>query len=127
MYIPRINLLKKLLNKVNVEAVSNHGYCLLFFEIKEDLNGINKLKNKDIENRWYLGDMLLSLEAKGLLTLIFSLPERVCLSVELLTSMSCNDEKETADILNELMKLKYIIYIKDTDTYLIYEKPYIEK
>lgn len=85
------------------------------------------LKNKDIENRWYLGDMLLSLEAKGLLTLIFSLPERVCLSVELLASMSCNDEKETADILNELMKLKYIIYIKDTDTYLIHEKPYIEK
>ena len=71
--------------------------------------------------------MLLSLEAKGLLTLIFSLPERVCLSVELLTSMSCNDEKETADILNELMKLKYIIYIKDTDTYLIYKKPYREK
>ena len=31
MYIPRINLSKKLLNKVNVEAVSNHGYCLLFF------------------------------------------------------------------------------------------------
>lgn len=85
------------------------------------------VKNKDIENRWYLRDMLLSLEAKGLLTLIFSLPERVCLSVELLTSMSCNDEKETVDILNELMKLKYIIYIKDTDTYLIYEKPYIEK
>lgn len=47
--------------------------------------------------------------------------------MELLASMSCNDEKETADILNELMKLKYIIYIKDTDTYLIYEKPYIEK
>lgn len=85
------------------------------------------VKNKDIENRWYLGDMLLSLEAKGLLTLIFSLPERVCLSVELLASMSCNDEKETADILNELIKLKYIIYIKDTDTYLIYEKPYIKK
>lgn len=85
------------------------------------------VKNKDIENRWYLRDMLLSLETKGLLTLIFSLPERVCLSVELLASMNCNDEKETADILNELMKLKYIIYIKDTDTYLIYEKPYIEK
>ena len=58
------------------------------------------IKNKDIENRWYLWDMLLSLEAKWLLTLIFSLPERVCLSVELLASMSCNDEKETADILN---------------------------
>ena len=85
------------------------------------------VKNKDIENRWYLGDMLLSLEAKGLLTLIFSLPEIVCLSVELLASMSCNDEKETADILNELMKLKYIIYMKDTDTYLIYGKPYIKK
>lgn len=25
------NLSKKLLNKVNAEAVSNHGYCLLFF------------------------------------------------------------------------------------------------
>lgn len=85
------------------------------------------IRNKDIENRWYLEDMLLSLEAKGLLTLIFSLPEKICLSVKLLSKMSSNDEKETADILNELMKLKYIIYIKDIDTYLIYEKPYIEK
>lgn len=71
--------------------------------------------------------MLLSLEAKWLLTIIFSLLERVYFSVELLSKMSINDEKETADILNELMRIKYIIYIKDTDTYLIYEKPYTEK
>lgn len=84
---------------------------------------IRAIKKENLEDRWYLGDMLLSLEAKGLLTLIFSLPERICLSVELLSKMSANDEKETADILNELIKLKYITYAKKTDTYFIYDKP----
>ena len=94
---------------------------------------LNKTKNYTIINNTCLRDERLSLKAKGLFALMFSLPENWDYSVEGLVSICKEEESAVKSTLKELKQCGYLVVYKkmpnETKTgrieyeYIIYEQP----
>lgn len=91
---------------------------------------INKSKNYTVMSNIHLKDKALSLKAKGLLSLMLSLPDNWIYSVDGLISLCKEGETSVRSTLDELKKNKYLIITKDRNNqgkfeyvYDIYEKP----
>ena len=111
---------------------------------KEDFNQVsgigatfyfkNKIEYKAIPT-YYLKDKLLSIKAKGLLSIIYSLPEDWEYSMKGLAKISNLTEKQLRPILNELIEKKYIRRDKKQEKiskkfyyeYWIFIEPYFEE
>ena len=95
---------------------------------------INKTKNYTVMSNYHLKDINLSLKAKGLLSLMLSLPDNWDYSISGLTAICKESIKSIRSGLNELETFKYLIRnrINTADgkfdyEYLIYETPYTQK
>ena len=66
-------------------------------------------------SNYHLRDRELSLKAKGLLSMMLSLPDDWDYSIAGLVAICKENETDIKAILNELEKLKYIIKISDND------------
>ena len=97
----------------------------------------NKNKGYTVMSNYHLRDINLSLKAKGLLSVIFSLPENWKYSTDGLVSICKESETAVRTALNELKKERYLIIRKIPPTkesggkyeyiYDIYEEPQAEK
>lgn len=76
---------------------------------------INKNNNYTVMSNYHLRDRELSLKAKGLLSMMLSLPDDWDYSIAGLVAICKENETDIKAILNELEKLKYIIKISDND------------
>ena len=76
---------------------------------------INKNNNYTVMSNYHLRDRELSLKAKGLLSMMLSLPDDWDCSIAGLVAICKENETDIKAILNELEKLKYIIKISDND------------
>lgn len=76
---------------------------------------INKNNNYTVMSNYHLRDRELSLKAKGLLSMMLSLPDGWDYSIAGLVAICKENETDIKAILNELEKLKYIIKISDND------------
>ena len=92
---------------------------------------INKTKDYTVMSNTHLKDKALSLKAKGLLSLMLSLPDTWIYSIEGLTAICKEGETSVRGTLNELKKNKYLIVTRNRNkqgefeyVYDIYEKPY---
>ena len=99
---------------------------------------INKTKNYTVMSNYHLRDKNLSLKAKGLLSLMLSLPEDWDYSIQGLVQIVKENETAVKSVLNELMRTGYLVRKKLMPTkdenenvirakieyeYNIYEKP----
>lgn len=94
---------------------------------------INKTKDYTVISNYHLRDMNLSLKAKGLLTLMLSLPDDWDYSISGLTSICKEGESAVKSALDELKKSGYLVVTKLTAAqsgtgvfeyaYDIYERP----
>lgn len=99
---------------------------------------INKTKNYTVMSNYHLRDKNLSLKAKGLLSLMLSLPEDWDYSIQGLVQIVQENETAVKSALNELMRTGYLVRLKLMPTkdengnvirakieyeYNIYEKP----
>lgn len=99
---------------------------------------INKTKNYTVMSNYHLRDKNLSLKAKGLLSLMLSLPEEWDYSIQGLVQIVQENETAVKSALNELMRTGYLVRLKLMPTkdengnvirakieyeYNIYEKP----
>lgn len=97
---------------------------------------VNKNKNYTVMSNTHLKDKNLSLKAKGLLSIMLSLPEDWNYSIEGLISICKEGEKAVISTLDELKKFRYLIttklYPNQTKSkkieyiYDIYESPKME-
>ena len=97
---------------------------------------INKNKNYTIMSNYHLKDKKLSLKAKGLLSMMLSLPNEWDYSIKGLIKISKEGERAIKSTLQELKEYKYLIvtklYPNQTKSkkieyiYDIFEKPKIE-
>lgn len=95
---------------------------------------VNKTENLIPMSTYHLTDTRLSIEAKGLLTLLLSMPDDWEYSIENLKSIMREDENVIQDIINELTAAGYFKAepIKDTKgvpyrtEYFIFEKAQTE-
>ena len=91
---------------------------------------INKTKDYTIMSNTHLRDKALSLKAKGLLSLMLSLPDNWYYSIDGLTAICKEGETSIKSTLDELKKNKYLIINKNRNAqgkfeyiFDIYEKP----
>lgn len=91
---------------------------------------VNKTKDYTVMCNSHFKDKRLSLKAKGLLSLMLSLPDDWTYSVDGLIAICKEGETSIRSTLGELKKNKYLIVTKDRDKagkfeyiYNIYEKP----
>ncbi len=94
---------------------------------------VEKTKNYTIMSNYHLQDKELSLKAKGLLSVMLSLPEDWNYTISGLSAILKDGERGVKTSLDELKKLKYLKVIKIKPTkecneiryeYVIYERPY---
>lgn len=98
---------------------------------------VNKTKDYTVMSNTHLKDKNLSLKAKGLLSIMLSLPDGWNYSVEGLISICKEGERAVKSTLEELKKYKYLVttklYPNQTESkrieyiYDIFENPKIEK
>ena len=98
---------------------------------------VNKNKNYTIMSNYHLKDRSLSLKAKGLLSIMLSLPENWDYSINGLVAICLENETAIKSALNELKKYGYLIVtkLKPNESssgrfeyiYNIYEQPHTEK
>lgn len=91
---------------------------------------IHKSKNYTVMSNIHLRDKALSLKAKGLLSLMLSLPDTWVYSINGLISICKEGETSVKSTLSELKKNKYLIITKERNeqgrfeyVYDIYEEP----
>lgn len=94
---------------------------------------VNKTKDYTIMSNYHLKEMNMSLKAKGLLSVMLSLPDNWDYSISGLVAISLENETSIKSALSELKKLGYLEVIKlmpnESETgridyiYNIYEKP----
>lgn len=91
----------------------------------------NREKGYIVMGNYHLKDRRLSLKAKGLLSLMLSLPSNWDYSILGLSSICVESRDTIRKILNELKVNKYLKVIETRDEngrfdyeYIIYEKPY---
>lgn len=91
---------------------------------------VNKTKDYTVMSNMHLKDKTLSLKAKGLLSLMLSLPDSWIYSIDGLIAICKEGETSVKSTLEELKKNKYLIVTKDRNKqgkfeyiYDIYEKP----
>lgn len=91
---------------------------------------INKNKDYTVMSNTHLRDRALSLKAKGLLSLMLSLPDTWVYSIDGLIAICKEGETSVKSTLSELKKNKYLIVTRDRNEqgkfqyiYDIYEKP----
>jgi uncharacterized phage protein (TIGR02220 family) len=98
---------------------------------------VNKTKNYTVMSNTHLKERKMSLKAKGLLSLMLSLPEKWDYSIKGLVSLSKDNETSVTSALKELKNMGYLRIKKlmpnETKTgrieyiYDIYEEPFIQK
>lgn len=98
---------------------------------------VNKTKDYTVMSNTHLKDKNLSLKAKGLLSIMLSLPDGWNYSIEGLISICKEGERAVKSTLEELKKYKYLVttklYPNQTESkrieyiYDIFENPKIEK
>lgn len=95
------------------------------------IKSIKKEEGYTIMSNYHFKDRRLSLKAKGLLSLMFSLPDSWNYSLIGLASICIESEETIRKILNELKENKYLKVIESRNEngrfnydYVIYEKPY---
>lgn len=74
---------------------------------------VNKTKNYTVMSNEHLKDKSLSLKAKGLLSIMLSLPDNWTYSINGLTSLCKESEKTIRTILNELKTFNYLKVTKE--------------
>jgi len=95
---------------------------------------IKSIKNEEgytVMSNYHFKDRRLSLKAKGLLSLMLSLPDNWDFSIMGLTSICIESRDTIRKIINELKINKYLKVVENRDEngrfyyeYIIYEKPY---
>lgn len=96
---------------------------------------VNKNKNYTIMSNYHLNEKNMSLKAKGILSLMLSLPENWDYSITGLATLSKDGKDSVMSALNELEELGYLVRTKlvksngqfDGYDYDIYEKPNLEQ
>lgn len=98
---------------------------------------INKTKNYTVMSNTHLKERKMTLKAKGLLSLMLSLPEKWDYSIKGLVSLSKDNETSVTSALKELKNMGYLKIKKlmpnETKTgrieyiYDIYEEPFVQK
>lgn len=91
----------------------------------------NREEGYTVMGNYHLKDKRLSLKAKGLLSLMFSLPDNWNYSILGLSSICVESRDTIRKILNELKTNKYLKVVEKKNEngrfnyeYIIYEKPY---
>ena len=95
---------------------------------------VHKTKNYTVMSNTHLRDKKLSLKAKGLLSVMFSLPDTWDYSIAGLVAISKENETAVKSALNELKDNNYVVVTKENPTksnggrikytYEVYEEPY---
>ena len=92
---------------------------------------VNKSKNFTTMSNYHFKDKKMSLKAKGLLSLMLSLPEDWNYSIQGLTAICKESDKTIRKTLDELKDLNYLIVTQErgekghfTYVYDIFEKPF---
>lgn len=95
------------------------------------IKSINKKEGYTVMSNYHFKDRRLSLKAKGLLSLMLSLPDNWNFSMMGLTSICIESRDTIRKIINELKINKYLKVVENRDEngrfyyeYIIYEKPY---
>ncbi len=92
----------------------------------------NREEGYVVMGNYHLRDKKLSLKAKGLLSIMLSLPDTWCYSTLGLSSICVESRDTVRNILKELKEAKYLKVVENRDEngrfnyeYVIYEKPYM--
>lgn len=95
------------------------------------IKSIKKEEGYTVMSNYHFKDKRLSLKAKGLLSLMLSLPDNWDFSMMGLTSICIESRDTIRKIINELKINKYLKVVENRDEngrfyyeYIIYEKPY---
>ncbi len=95
------------------------------------IKSIKKEEGYTVMSNYHFKDKRLSLKAKGLLSLMLSLPDNWDFSMMGLTSICIESRDTIRKIINELKINKYLKVVENRDKngrfyyeYTIYEKPY---
>ncbi len=95
------------------------------------IKSIKKEEGYTVMSNYHFKDRRLSLKAKGLLSLMLSLPDNWDFSIMGLTSICIESRDTIRKIINELKINKYLKVVENRDKngrfyyeYIIYEKPY---
>ncbi len=95
------------------------------------IKSIKKEEGYTVISNYHFKDRRLSLKAKGLLSLMLSLPDSWDFSLMGLTSICVESRDAIRKIINELKINKYLKVVENRDEngrfyyeYIIYEKPY---
>ena len=95
------------------------------------IKSIKKEEGYTVMSNYHFKDRRLSLKAKGLLSLMLSLPDNWDFSIMGLTSICIESRDTIRKIINELKINKYLKVVENWDKngrfyyeYIIYEKPY---
>jgi hypothetical protein len=98
---------------------------------------VHKTKNYTVMSNTHLRDKNLSLKAKGLLSVMLSLPDNWDYSIAGLVAISKENETAVKSALNELKDNNYVVVTKENPTksnggrikytYEVYEEPYKQK
>ena len=98
---------------------------------------VHKTKNYTVMSNTHLRDKNLSLKAKGLLSVMLSLPDNWDYSIAGLVTISKENETAVKSALNELKDNNYVVVTKENPTksnggrikytYEVYEEPYKQK
>lgn len=95
------------------------------------IKSIKKEEGYTVMSNYHFRDRRLSLKAKGLLSLMLSLPDNWDFSMMELTSICIESRDTIRKIINELKINKYLKIVENRDEngrfyyeYIIYEKPY---
>ena len=95
------------------------------------IKSIKKEEGYTVMSNYHFKDRRLSLKAKGLLSLMLSLPDNWDFSMMGLTSICIESRDTIRKIINELKINKYLKIVENRDEngrfyyeYIIYEKPY---
>lgn len=98
---------------------------------------VHKTKNYTVMSNTHLRDKELSLKAKGLLSVMLSLPDNWDYSIAGLVAISKENETAVKSALNELRDNNYVVVTKENPTksnggrikytYEVYEEPYKQK
>lgn len=94
---------------------------------------VNKTKNYTVMSNTHLRDMSLSLKAKGLLSMMLSLPDDWDYSIGGLCAICTESDTAIRSALKELEQQRYLVRTRHQDeqgkfsyTYEVYEQPYAE-
>lgn len=95
------------------------------------IKSIKKEEGYTVMSNYHFKDRRLSLKAKGLLSLMLSLPDNWDFSIMGLTSICIESRDTIRKVINELKINKYLKVVENRDDngrfyyeYIIYEKPY---